>query len=73
MNELETKLRELYLHHLEAMLRLCELRRIGLNAEIDSPDTTPKRRAEATRQRDQTLVEWATIMTELDDQGAPHL
>jgi hypothetical protein len=53
--------------HLEAQLVLYEIARVGFNAEIDSPETTPERRAQAIARRDASLVEWGEIMTELEE------
>jgi len=61
-------LRALLLQELEARLVLCEIRRVGLNFEIDSSTTTPQRKVEAIDQRDQVIVEWGTTMTEIEDQ-----
>jgi hypothetical protein len=60
--------RRLYIQQLEARIVLCEIRRATLNLEIDSPIVALKRKAEAVLQRDQVLIEWGTIMTELEEQ-----
>jgi hypothetical protein len=60
-------LRKLYTTHLLARVRLCEIWRVSLNTEIDSPQITPERKAEAISERDQVIVEWGKIMTELED------
>jgi hypothetical protein len=44
--------RILRIDNLEALLVLYEIARVGFNAEIDSPQTTPERKAEAIARRD---------------------
>jgi hypothetical protein len=61
--------RRLFVSELEARLVLSEIRRASLNFEIDSPNITPQRKARAIIERDQTLIEWGTIMTELEEQN----
>lgn len=61
--------RELYISQLEARLVLSEIRRASLSFEIDSP----ARKSEAMAERDQVLIEWGTIMTEIDEQNDPLL
>ena len=50
---------------LKAQLALREMERTALSNEIESPLTTPERRAEAIIRRDASLIEWAEIMNEL--------
>jgi hypothetical protein len=57
----------LYLTHLQARVVLSEIRRIGLTREIEWPSTEPERREQALLERDQVMVEWARVMTELSD------
>jgi len=52
---------------LEARLAVCEMERTLLISEIDSPETTPGRRAEAIARRDAVTVNWGKLMTELCD------
>jgi hypothetical protein len=52
---------------LEARLVVCEMERTLLIFEIDSPETTPERRAEAIARRDAVIVHWGELMTELCD------
>ena len=59
--------RILRIDNLEALLVLYEIARVGFNAEIDSPQTTPERKAEAIARRDNVLIEWGETITELDD------
>lgn len=65
--------RRLYVSQLEARLMLSEFRRASLSFEIDSPLITPQRKAKAIAERDQVLIEWGTIMTELEEQSDPSL
>jgi hypothetical protein len=60
--------RRLYISELEARLVLCEIRRGQMTAQINSPDTTRKQRTKAVAERDRLIVEWGTIMTELEEQ-----
>jgi hypothetical protein len=71
-DEIDRICRLLWLDNLKAQLMLREIERLGLNAQIDSPDTTPKRRAEAIARRDASLVEWAKLFTELEDLRNSH-
>ena len=52
---------------LEARLAVCEMERTLLISQIDSPETTPGRRAEAIARRDAVTVNWGKLMTELCD------
>jgi hypothetical protein len=45
----------------------CEITLFALNFEIDSPQITPMRKAEAIHQRDTMLIQWGEIMTDLDE------
>jgi hypothetical protein len=65
MSEIENMFHELYKSELEALLQLCEFRRIDLSSEIDSPKTAPERRVEAIKQRDDVMIQWAETMTKL--------
>ena len=65
MFETEEIIRRLQISTLKAQLVLREIERVALNAEIDSPHTSPERRMEATARRDISLIEWGEIMTEL--------
>ena len=65
--------RKVYGSTLEARLVLSEIRRASLNFEIDSPLITSERMAKAMAERDQGLIEWGTIMTELEEQKDPGL
>lgn len=67
MTEIDRICRLLRLDNLEAQLVLREIERVGLNAQIDSPETTPERRAKAIARRDNSLIEWGEIMTELEE------
>ena len=67
MTEIDRICRLHRLDNLEAQLVVREIERVGLNAQIDSPETTQKRRAEAIARRDASLIEWGEIMTELED------
>jgi hypothetical protein len=60
-------LRRLLIGAKEARLVACQIALLGLNFEIDSPQTKPMRKAEAIRRRDIVLVQWGEIMTELDE------
>jgi hypothetical protein len=50
---------------LEAKLALREIMRVGLNRQIDDPETEGGERYLATIRRDRTIIEWGEIMTEL--------
>ena len=50
---------------LKAQLALHETERAALTKEIESPRTTPERKAEAIARRDTSLTEWAEIVNEL--------
>ena len=52
---------------LKAQLALREMERTALTIEIDSPLTTPERKAQAIARRDASLIEWAEIMNEVGD------
>lgn len=67
--DLGAALRENLIDVLEARLALCEFRRVGLNALIDSPFVTAEVRAEAISERDEALNEWGEVMTKLRDVG----
>ena len=58
MAEMNRIRRILRIDNLEAQLVLYEIARVGFNAEIDSPQTTPERKAEAIASRDKVLIEW---------------
>jgi hypothetical protein len=57
----------LKISELEALLVLCEIERLGLNREIEDPETTFCKRSDAERRRDRVIVEWGQIMTQLHD------
>ncbi len=57
--------RTLLINAKEERLVVCEIALSALNFEIDSPQITPMRKAEAIHQRDTVLVQWGEIMTEL--------
>ena len=67
MNDLEELERRLRLSMLKAQLALREMERTALTNEIESPLTTPERKAQAIARRDASLIEWAEIMNELGD------
>jgi hypothetical protein len=67
MEEIDRIWRILVLDNLEAQLVVHEIERVGLNFEIDSPQVTPERKAEAIARRDTVLIEWGEIMTELEE------
>ena len=67
MTEIDRICRLLRLDNLEAQVVLREIERVGLNAQIDSPETTRERRAKAIARRDASLIEWGEIMTELEE------
>ena len=67
MTEMERMRRLLRLDNLEALLVLREIERVGLNFQIDSPETTPERKMEAIARRDKVLIEWGETLTELED------
>ena len=67
MTEIDRLYRLLRTNHLEAQLVLYEIARVGFNAEIDSPETPPERRAEAIELRDASLIEWGESITELEE------
>jgi hypothetical protein len=72
MTEMERMRRLLRLDNLEALLVLREIERVGLNFEIDSPETTPERKANAIARRDEGLIEWGETLTELEDLRNAH-
>ena len=50
----------------------CEITLFALNFEIDSPQITPMRKAEAIHQRDTMLIQWGEIMTDwMSSDAAP--
>ena len=57
----------LHIDNLKALLVLSEIERVGLNFEINSPQITPERKAEAIARRDAVMIEWARRMTELQE------
>lgn len=60
---------ELFITQLQTRLASRETRRVQLIAEIDALATKLKRRAERILPlRDPLLMEWAEVMTELDDE-----
>ena len=65
MEEIDQLRHYLRLDNLRAMLVLSEIERVGLNFEIDSSQTTPERKAEATARRDAVMIEWGA-----EDNGA---
>ena len=65
MSDIEDLFRDLNQKELQTLLELCELRRMDLNSEIDSQATTPERRVEAIKQRDDVMIQWAETMTKL--------
>jgi hypothetical protein len=67
VSEIEEICRRLQLTNLKAQLALREIEHVGLNFEIDSLQTSPERKAEATARRDAALIEWGEIFTELED------
>ena len=67
MTEIDRIWRLLRLDNLEALLVLREIERVGLNFQIDSPETTPERKMEAIARRDKVLIEWGETLTELED------
>jgi hypothetical protein len=67
VNDLEELERRLRLSMLKAQLALREMERTALTIEIDSPLTTPERKAQAIARRDASLIEWAEIMNEVGD------
>jgi hypothetical protein len=67
MTEIDRIWRLLRLDNLEALLVLREIERVGLNFQIDSPETTPERKIEAIARRDKVLIEWGETLTELED------
>lgn len=67
MEEIDQLRHYLRLDNLRAMLVLSEIERVGLNFEIDSSQTTPERKAEATARRDAVMIEWARRITELQE------
>ena len=64
MNDLEEIECRFRLNTRKAQLALYEAERTALTNEIESPLTTPKRKAEAIARRDAALVEWAEIVNE---------
>lgn len=60
-------LRMLLIHGKGMRLVACEIALFALNFEIDSPQITPMREAEAIHRRDIVVVQWGEIMTELDE------
>ena len=64
-NEVVRLLRRLNIERLRALLGVGEVERAALNFEIDSPQITPQRKAEATSRRDAVMIEWGLRMTEL--------
>ena len=67
MEEIDQLRHYLRSDNLRAMLVLSEIERVGLNFEIDSSQTTPERKAEATARRDAVMIEWARRITELQE------
>jgi len=61
MTDIDRIYRFLRTDQFEAQLILYEIARVGFNAEIDFPETTPERRAEAIARRDDSLIEWARL------------
>lgn len=66
-NEIVRILRRLRINELKALLGLSEIERVALNFEIDSPQITSERKAEAIARRDAVMIEWAQRMTELTE------
>ncbi len=64
-DEIVRIVRRLNIERLQALLGVGEIERVGLNFEIDSPQITPQRKAEAMARRDAVMIEWAQRMTEL--------
>jgi hypothetical protein len=67
MTEIDRICRLLRTDNLEAQLVLREIERVGRNRVIDSPQTTPERKAAAIARRDAALIEWGEIITELEE------
>lgn len=63
---LDETLRAILRDNLEARFVLCEMRRGMHTFLINSPLATPESRARDIRLRDAALVEWGTVMTELE-------
>lgn len=64
-DEIAAILRRLYISNLKALLGVGEVERAALNFEIDSPQITPQRRAEAIARRDAVMIAWGERITEL--------
>jgi hypothetical protein len=64
MAQMDEIIRRLRMAHLEAQLVVCEIERVGLNFEIDSPQKIRERKTEAVVRRDAVLIEWGKIITE---------
>jgi hypothetical protein len=68
VGEVDSKrLRTLLIDAKQERLVVCEIALFALNFEIDFPQITPVREAEAIHRRDTVLVQWGEIMTELDE------
>ena len=69
MDVYEEMRRKLMLSMLKAQLALREIERVALTDEIERPDTSPERKADAIARRDATIIEWGEIMSELESSG----
>ena len=67
MDDKEEVGRRFLIDNLEALLVALEVERNGRILEIDSPDSTPERRIEATARLDAVLVKWGETLTALKD------
>ena len=67
MEEIENRLCRILIDILEARLAASEIERVGWTRVINSPGTTLEERAAAIAQRDAALVEWGSILTELEE------
>jgi hypothetical protein len=67
MDQINEILLRLKIAECEAKLALREMERVALTREIDDQRTDPERRCQAILQRDQSIVKWGEIMTQLRD------
>jgi hypothetical protein len=67
MDQIGEIILRLKITELEAQLALREIMRVGLNQQIDDPETEGGERYLAALRRDRTIIEWGELMTELQE------